>query len=327
MSLAKPSSLLSFKQVLKLSEDILNKNSDIAKQKLAAIESELLVMRAFQLRGGTALSRFEFLSMGNVTFPEDATVLLLSWLEQRARGYPLQYLTGVQVFLDHEYEVVPGVLIPRPETELLVVEAIQELSKLPFEPQIGIEIGVGTGAISIELLSRFPQLKIYSSEVMAAASECAKRNAERILKGEGTEKNRFKVLKAQTREEIWEPFDREFSQSALSSASRVKGQVDFLITNPPYLSASDCSDFIEAQVLNFEPHEALFSPGKDSLFFYREIAKSAHLYLRSQGFLFAEIPHNRSDEIVKLFSNLEWKIEVLRDLTQRERILKLQRRA
>lgn len=95
----------------------------------------------------------------------------------RAHGKLLQHLTGVQVFLDHEYEVGPEVLVPRPETEVLVRAAMDQLK----EPQFGLELGIGSGVISIELLSHFESLTILASELSAEARDLALRNRNRIL--------------------------------------------------------------------------------------------------------------------------------------------------
>jgi release factor glutamine methyltransferase len=210
--------------------------------------------------------------------------------------------------LDHIYQVGPEVLVPRPETELLCVTAIQALKKNSCPLQLGLEIGVGSGILSIELLDRFPHLSMVASELNACAMERAHSNAIRILGPDIARSGRFSLVQAKTSHEVLEPLQRIlFNRKA-----------DFLISNPPYLMEGD---FIEAGVLNYEPRAALFAPPEDSLFFYRRIEEHADRVLKQNGMLFLEISNERAHSIERLFDAKKWEITVYPDLNGLERIL------
>lgn len=235
----------------------------------------------------------------------------LSWVKQaslkRSQGHPLQYLMGNQTFLNHRYEVGPGVLIPRPETEILVDFALKtlfsEIQANTSRTYLGFEIGLGSGAISVELLCDLPQLKMIASEVSPVAREYAIKNSARIL---GTEKDRLTVQFVSDAENLF-PFEIGTTH------------FDFLISNPPYLSPED---EIGSDVLNHEPHLALFPANADPLYFYRRIATESRDYLVPGGWIFLEIAHNRANETLALFENSNYDhARLVNDLTGRPRCL------
>ena len=216
-----------------------------------------------------------------------------------------QHVTGVQVFLGHEYEVGPHVLVPRPETEVLAARAIETLGKLSKPPRLGLEIGVGSGVLSIELLKQFQNLEMLASELTEEAEACALKNASRIL---GDSHKRLKILRAHEALSVWQPFE----------SAGAKGMADFLISNPPYLLHADS---IEPDVLQQEPSTALFAPPGDPLFFYREVAQRGKEFLRPGGMIFLEMPTERAGVIGDLFRGHGWDTETVPDLAQRQRVL------
>ena len=238
--------------------------------------------------------------------PYPALTKLVEMAHARAGGALLQHVTGFQTFLNHDYEVSPDVLIPRPETEVLVTAALEYLRKNIPSPVLGLEIGLGSGVLSIEMLAVFPKLKMVASELSPAAETIAWANAERILGDEAHK--RLQVLTARTPLEVTEPFIRENTSKA-----------DFFITNPPYLASTA---EVESDVLANEPHAALFGPSGDPAHFYRVLAKEGVRLIRPQGVLFAEIPHERASSILEFFNHQGcWKSEILLDLTERPRVL------
>jgi release factor glutamine methyltransferase len=199
-----------------------------------------------------------------------------------------------------------GVLIPRPETEVLVTEVIKALRSLA--PKKGMEIGLGSGAISIELLNAFPDLVMYGSEVSPQAAQFAKRNADRIL---DSESHRLKLLSVQDPTDVF----GEFTKS--------DEKFDFLVSNPPYLKSVD---EIQDQVIEHEPHLALFPVSGDSLYFYRQIALKSRPFLVDKGLVFVEIPSDRAETIVDLFKTEDWLVSLIADLTGRNRVLVARRK-
>lgn len=269
-------------------------------------EARILVAEAFRESLGHPLPLPDLTLKSGDAVPTGAVEKVRDQVIRRVGGEPLQYLIGWQVFLGHEYRVGPGVLVPRPETEGLVDCAMKSLAQSASPPRSGIEIGVGSGVISIELLKHFPELRMRASDASPQALEYAKINAHALL---GSDAARLELLKADAKE-IWPAF--------------VAGKVDFIISNPPYLGGEDeCSK----DVIRHEPQMALFpnrTVGGDADRFYREIALRAAERLNPEGFVFLEIPHTRVASITAFFAPKVWKTEIISDLSQRPRILKAQ---
>lgn len=259
-------------------------------------EAEELIQTAFVQR----LPRLELFN-GYTQITEQEAHGVLDRAKRRLEGDLLQHLTGRQAFRNHEYEVGPDVLVPRPETEQLVEEVFVRLKR---EAGLkGLEIGIGSGVISTELLSEIPELSMVATEVSPVAFRRAKSNARRILGYWRAEKRLdLRLVAGPTR--IYEVLDE-------------REQFDFLVSNPPYLTGKDP---VEAEVKAHEPGVALFAPESDAVYFYRAFADRADLFLKPGGFIACEIPSERSDEIQKLFRS-RWKVEIVRDLAGRERVL------
>jgi release factor glutamine methyltransferase len=295
----------SFSEAILISAQILSSSALPFVSQSSKAESEQLVSAAYRKVTGVDLSRFDLLLRAREVYPKAAAQVLLNWLPARAAGRPLQYLVGYQTFFEHEYAVGPQVLIPRPETECLVAAVMNRLDSQGQVPSLGIEVGLGSGIISIELLAYWASLQMISSELSSEALELALKNAEKILWS--SEHGRLTPLKVDQREHVLEPF------------LNLSVQADFLVSNPPYLKES--LDEVGEDVMTHEPHSALFAPQDDLIYFYRKIATQAKSCLRPNGVVFAELPHERALSIMKLFQSEGWKTEVVLDLNQRERVL------
>jgi release factor glutamine methyltransferase len=281
-------------------------------------EAEGLVLGVVRRETGKNLSRLElYVSVFEASVEATLTEKIMSAAQQRAQGVPLQYIVGHQTFLDHEYQVGSGVLIPRPETECLCMTIIEHLKKASDvkgtqEGWIGLEIGLGSGVLSIELLLHFPQLKMVATELEPQAKHYAQMNVQRLLEGASNQK-RLEILDVDSALEVFQPVRRWQSQS--------KQKFDFLVSNPPYL-LRDANE-VEAQVVAHEPHSALFS--EDPLYFYRKMAQESDEFLTERGFVFLEVPHERAETIYELFSKAGWYCTVQKDLTGRDRVFIAQR--
>lgn len=296
----------SFRKALQAAKELLSANQLLVARGLVDTEAEQLVIAALRSVGEPTISRSDMFLRIADRFPDLAGDKLLSLAGARAEGKPLQHLTGYQVFLDHEYEVGPDVLVPRPETEFLVVTALEELARRFGKPELGLEVGLGSGAISVEMLSGVPALAMVASELTDAAVARARSNARRIL-GEGYEQ-RLEIVRPTAPLDVLTPFTRA-----------LKGRrAQFLISNPPYLIATDP---IDSEVIDFEPHSALFAPEKDALHFYREIAVTAGHHLAPGGCVFLELAPERAEAIRDLFAQRGWESKISRDLTDRDRVL------
>lgn len=291
-----------FAEALASARKILSTNLILVRQGTVEVEAELIVQAAMERVTKKPITRMDLYTRATERFPEAAGEWVLKFSGGRAEGKILQHLTGVQAFLEHRYEVSADALVPRPETELLAHLALEELTVRGCVR--GIEIGLGSGVISIELLSRVPKLQMVATEFSVPAAELAKRNALKIL-GKGAP--RLSVLMARDAREVLEPLERAGIPRA-----------NFLISNPPYLMAHD---EIAEDVRRHEPALALFAPPENPLHFYARIAQGAARLLEAPAIVFCEVPHERAGSIVKLFATASWDATIHPDLTGRDRVL------
>ena len=185
---------------------------------------------------------------------------LESVVKELQSGRPVQYVLGKAEFCELEFEVREGVLIPRPETEELVYR-ITEIAKAGARI---LDVGTGSGAIAVALAKLVEGAKVVAVDISKEALTIAERNAERL----GAEV--------------------EFIEAdALGDMSHL-GEFDVIVSNPPYIPQSDIVD-MRKNVVDFEPHTALFVPDDDALKFYRSIARNAHTMLAEGGELWFEI--------------------------------------
>lgn len=215
-------------------------------------------------------------------------------LSELKKGRPYQQILGEVEFFGLPFFVNENVLIPRPETEELLELSIEKIVQRFGNEKINIlEIGSGSGVISIVLKKHFPNAEITSIDISEEALQIARKNA-----------NFHKV-------EI--SFVRENYLEMLCTDS-----FDVIISNPPYIGKDEFSE-IENSVKNYEPNIALFSPMEDTLIFYRKIAQDVERILKDNGLIFLEINQKLGTETLQLFSNLE--AYLLQDLSQNDRFI------
>ncbi len=200
----------------------------------------------------------------------DAEGQFLDLVRERARRRPLQHLTGTQAFWRQELVVTPEVLIPRPETEL-VVEASLELMRGVERPVL-VDVGTGSGAIALALASELPAAEVHAVDISAAALAVARLNARRLGL---LDRVAFHV------------------GDLLEPVTALAGRFDLVVSNPPYV---DPSEDLAPEVRDHEPRLALFAPeGRDAL--YRRLAEQARALLHPGGFLVVEIGHGMADAV------------------------------
>ncbi len=215
-----------------------------------------------------------------------------SLLARRLTREPLQYILSTVLFMGHEFRVDPRVLIPRPETELLTEMAIQLLENHPG-PRV-LDLCTGSGCIGISIALACPGARVTLSDISEDALAAAKNNA------------------AQLGAEV------EFLQGDLFE--HAQGPYDLIISNPPYIPASDCLN-LQPEVLR-EPRLAL-DGGCDGLDFYRRIAREAPAHLSSGGWLLMEIGDGQSEAVLQLLtSNGFTDAHVYRDYQQLDRMVR-----
>ncbi len=216
-------------------------------------------------------------------------------IRRRAGREPFHYITGTKEFYGLEFAVAPGVLIPRPETELLVETAVKIISDMT-KPEF-FEIGVGSGCISISILHEVKTARAIGVDISQTALAFASRNAVRH-----------------------DVIDRLTLRPGDVYAG-LEATFDLIVANPPYVPDGDLAS-LQPEVGEFEPHSALFA-GTDGLAVVRRIVAGAPQFLRPKGIILIEIGFGQSASVKKLFDASLWcDVGFIRDLQGIERVAK-----
>ena len=244
------------------------------------------------------LKRIDVALYPDLNFSEEEIVVLNLILEQLKKEIPIQYLLGKTSFYGLDFEVNENVLIPRPETEELVDWIIRSSSKSKKYKDLKIlDIGTGSGCIAISLAKSIPNSQVYAVDVSEKALATAKKNAEL---------NNVKVT---------------FSNQNILDTEDLKQQFDIIVSNPPYVRNLEKEE-IKKNVLDNEPHLALFVEDNDALIFYRKIAELAQKNLSENGQLFFEINQYLSKEMVELLEKMNFKnVELRKDIYGNDRMI------
>lgn len=219
-------------------------------------------------------------------------------VRRREMREPFQLIVGWQEFYGLDFEVAAGVLIPRPETEILVEKAIALLAGID-QSRI-FEAGVGTGCIAVSILHSVPNAAATGVDISSKALELAEQNAER----HGVS-DRLSLRKADL-------FDG------------VTGKFDLIVSNPPYVPTGDANS-LQPEVIDFDPPEALFA-GNDGLDIIRRISAEARQNIKPNGYLLMEFGYGQAERVKELFAGSDWgHFEILEDLQGIPRTLAVQR--
>ena len=221
---------------------------------------------------------------------------------RRTAGEPLQYITERQSFFGLDFEVTKGVLIPRPETELLVETALELLENSKTAPAI-CDVGTGSGCIAITILNERPDASGLAIDISATALEIARRNAERH-----SVDARLSFVKS----------------DCFSDLSPNNSSFDLITSNPPYVSDAEMIG-LQREVRDHEPHEAL-AGGPDGLAIVRRLLKESGAFLKDGGHLLMEIGFSQARNVEDLVDPNAWKLTGIRpDLQGIPRIVVLQK--
>jgi release factor glutamine methyltransferase len=217
-------------------------------------------------------------------------------IERRRHGEPIAYIVGRKEFWSLPFEVNSHVLIPRPETEILVEEVLKVCSGLKARNLRILEIGTGSGAISVSLAHELKNAQIVATDMSQDAINIASRNAQI-----NNVANQISFLSGN----LFEP---------------VSGKFDIIVSNPPYISKEEY-DRLPTGVRDFEPELALLS-GADGTSFHRKIIKAGSIYLKPRGWIFMEIGAGQRDRVEYMLnaSNLYDNIAFRADYAGIERV-------
>ncbi len=240
-------------------------------------------------------NRFLLAKQPEFVIPEEKIILFDQAKKALAKHCPIQYIIGWGDFLDLRLKLKPGVLIPRPETEDLVV-IIRERCR-DRELKKMADIGTGSGCIGLSLKKQFPSSEVHLYDLSEEAIEIAAQNA--CENGLEVHLHSMNVLKTK---------EMEF-------------KFDLIVSNPPYVCESEKS-LMRPNVLEYEPDLALFVSDKDPLLFYRKIAKLASESLVDSGSLFFEINEKFSKKIKRMLEDMGYvNVKVFQDRFKKPRIV------
>ena len=218
-------------------------------------------------------------------------------MKDRLNGRPIAYIVGNREFMGLDFYVKEGVLIPRPDTEVLVEEII-ELCKGRDEVSI-LDIGTGSGAITVSLAKYIQNSKITSFDISEIPLEVGKKNA---ISNEVDHKINF-------------------VKSDLFSAIKDKDiKFDVIVSNPPYIPKRDMNT-LHTQVKDYEPYNAL-EGGEDGLDFYRDITEQSNMYLKENGILAYEVGHDQAMDVSVIMNEYGYsKIYTKKDIQGIDRVV------
>ena len=223
-----------------------------------------------------------------------------------ATGEPLQYVTGVADFYGRQFHVTPDVLIPRPETELLCHSALKHLANVPKI----LDLCTGSGCIAWTLALEMPGAEVTAVDISDGALAVASSQdfSEEI-----------------SRTGALTPAFTKADVLAEPSASGLNGKYDILASNPPYVMVKEKA-LMRSNVLDHEPHLALFVSDDDPLVFYRAIAQWALALLKNDGYGIVEINEALGPQTADLFRSAGLReVEIIRDLSDRDRFVSFRR--
>lgn len=245
------------------------------------------------------LKRIDLALHPDLFFSEEEIGVWNAILEQLKQEIPIQYLLGKTSFYGLDFEVNAAVLIPRPETEELV-EWILESQKSKVESQKVkiLDIGTGSGCIAISLAKNLPDATVFALDVSEEALATAKKNAKN---------NSVNVT---------------FIHQNILETEDLLQQFDIIVSNPPYVRNLEKEE-IKKNVLENEPHLALFVADNDALVFYKKIAQLAQKNLLSNGQLYFEINQYLGKEMVNLLEKMNFKtVDLRKDIYGNDRMTK-----
>ena len=241
------------------------------------------------------IPQMTFFLKDDVTLKAEQEAMLFNTIERLKKHEPIQYIQGYSDFCGLRFKVTPATLIPRPETSELVEWIAADHSG---KAESILDIGTGSGCIAISLAHKLPESKVtawdISNNALAVATENSRNN--------GTEVN--------------------FEQVDILSYNHTESLFDIIVSNPPYIKENEKS-IMHSNVLNWEPHTALFVPDSDPLLFYRTIAKKGLTLLKPGGTLYFEINRAHGAETMNMLADYGYtNIELRKDFAENDRMIK-----
>lgn len=272
--------------------------SNKLKKKFGAVESGAL--SKILLEHFFGINHIGLYRNDECNFPAEAIAGLNCAIERLLADEPIQHILGKSFFYEHYFEVGSGALIPRPETEELVDLIIKDYSQIAGLNIL--DIGTGTGCIAISLALAMNSPQVVGLDKSKAALSIAKKNA----------------LTLNARVDFKEV-------DILNLDLDLPNDLDIIVSNPPYIRESEAAT-MERNVLDFEPHEALFVADNDALIFYKRISEFAFQSLKVGGYLYFEINEHLGQETLEEVVKAGFEKAVLiKDMQGKDRMVKAQK--
>lgn len=280
-----------------LLRELISKGTETISQAFPEREAREMVLMFLQHSIGT--SRHTHLLEPSYEVSEEAASHAMGAFDRMASGEPIQYIIGKAYFYDREFDVTPDVLIPRPETELLVREAVNWARRSGRKSLHVLDLCTGSGCIAWSMALELPGSEVTAVDISDGALA--------VASGQKFECDvPPKFIKA----------------DVLAGPVEGLGTFDMILSNPPYVMDSEKA-LMRKNVLEHEPWLALFVSDDDPLIFYRAVAAWAKQLLKSDGLCLVEINESLGRQTAKVFEDTGFRdVEVLQDLNSRDRFIR-----
>jgi len=260
------------------------------------LDAEVLLAACLQI------DRLCFFTHAEREIDAAAEQVFAGWIQRRIKGEPVSYIVGMKEFWSLPFRVTPAVLIPRPETEVLVEEALAVMPTNPGRPWRVLDVGTGSGAIAVALATECKNIQVTATDFSSEALTVAKDNAER---------NGVTGRIA-------------FLQGDLFEA--LTGRFDLIVSNPPYISRSDF-DLLPPGIRNYEPTGALLA-GEDGTDVHRKLIDEGMAFLNRGGWLFMEMGEGQGAKLRTYLNEQDGydTVDIRNDYGGVERVIKARRK-
>lgn len=301
-----------------------------------AAQARLAVAREVGSREGKQLVQHvlgidetQIILLDNNDFPVEKEPALEDLVSRRVAGEPLGYILGFAWFYGRTWAVGPGVLIPRPDTEILVEECLRRMPDIRHNYNM-LELGVGSGCIGGTLLAERPEARYTGVEISESAWAIATENIAKNLE----DMSENEAASPPFAQEAPRPSPRRWNVVLQDGLDGIAGKFDLLVSNPPYVTDEEWAA-LEGEVKDFEPRLALTGGEKnpDGLLFYRKLAAWGGELVRNGGWLCVEVGWRQAEAVRELLQEHKnrdgtatWhEISVCKDLGGRDRVVCAQR--
>lgn len=255
-----------------------------------ALDAELIMMQV------TGMNRIEVLTEKAFVLDESQKNEFFEKIQRRIKREPVSYILGYREFMGLNFFVEQGILIPRPDTEVLVETVLQTIKVCGKKVYIA-EVGTGSGCISVSI-AKFSDAECYGVDINPKAVELSVKNSVLNKVEENT----------------------HFYYGDLFKGLPSNMMFDIIVSNPPYIREKDM-DSLMIDVRNYEPENALCG-GEDGLEFYRRISSEGKKFLKKNGYIFFEIGYDEADEVLDILINMGYTdICVIKDLNGLDRVV------